>query len=108
MTWTRSDVSRRSKAKMDVSRRTWTKAEIRAARQAPLQPILEQLGYQLEPRANDNYAVTGMRGDEIVIKDHYWNCPGTELAGNAIDFLMRIHGASFHEAMQQLTQPSRL
>jgi hypothetical protein len=40
-------------------------------------------------------------------KDHYWNCPGTELAGNTIDFLMRIRGATFHEAMQQLTQPRR-
>jgi hypothetical protein len=26
-------------------------------------------------------------------------------AGNAIDFLLRIHGATFHEAMQQLTRP---
>ena len=97
MTWTRSDLSRRS----------WTKAEIRAARQAPLQPVLEQLGYRLEPRPNDNYAITGQRCGEIIIKDHYWTCPGTELAGNAIDFLMRIRGATFHEAMQQLIQPRR-
>ena len=98
MTWTRSELSRRS---------SWTKAEIRAARQIPLQPVLEQLGYQLEPRGNDNYAITGQRCGEIIIKDHYWNCPGTELAGNAIDFLMRIRGATFHEAMQQLVQPMR-
>ena len=96
MTWTRSDVSRRS---------AWTKAEIRSARQIPLQPVLEQLGYRLEPRANDNYAITDRQGGEIVIKDHYWHCPETGLAGNAIDFLMRIRGATFHEAMQQLTEP---
>ena len=98
MTWTRSDVSHRS---------TWTKADIRAARQTPLQPILEALGYRLEPRANDNYAITGQWCGEIVIKDHYWNCPGTDLAGNAIDFLILIRGATFQEAMQQLTQPRR-
>lgn len=85
---------------------TWTRSEIRAARQMPLQPVLERLGYRLEPRANDNYVITGQRCGEIIIKDHYWNCPGTELAGNAIDFLMRIRGASFHEAMTQLTQPT--
>ena len=97
MTWTRSDVSRRS----------WTKADIRAARQIPLQPVLEQLGYRLEPRANDNYAILGQKCGEILIKDHYWHCPGKELAGNAIDFIMLIRGATFHEAMQLLTQPGR-
>jgi hypothetical protein len=86
---------------------TWTRSEIRAARQIPLQPVLEQLGYRLEPRPNDNYAISGQQCGEIVIKDHYWNCPETGQAGNAIDFLMRIRGATFHEAMQQLTQPRR-
>jgi len=86
---------------------TWTRSEIRAARQIPLQPVLENLGYRLEPRANDNYAITGQRCGEILIKDHYWHCPGTELAGNAIDFLMHIRGATFHEAMQQIVQPPR-
>ena len=85
---------------------TWTRSEIRAARQAPLQPILETLGYRLEPRANDNYAINAQCG-EIVIKAHYWNCPATGQAGNAIDFLMRIRGSSFHDAMTQLTQPTR-
>jgi hypothetical protein len=86
---------------------TWTRSEIRSARQIQLQPVLEQLGYRLEPHSNDNYVITGQRCGEIIIKDHYWTCPGTELAGNAIDFLMRIRGATFHEAMQQLTQPRR-
>ena len=88
MTWTRSDLSRRS----------WTKAEIRSARQIPLQPVLENLGYRLEPRPNDNYAIAGQPCGEIIIKDHYWLCPDTGLAGNAIDFLMRIRGATFNEA----------
>ena len=86
---------------------TWTRSEIRAARQSSLQPVLEKLGYRLEPRTHDNYAITGQRCGEIIIKDHYWHCPDTGLAGNAIDFLMQIRGATFHEAMQQLTQPRR-
>ena len=56
---------------------------------------------------NRHSTITGQRCGEIIIKDHYWHCPETGLAGNAIDFLMRIRGATFHEAMQQLTQPKR-
>lgn len=97
MTSSRSALSRPS---------SWSKGDIRCARQTPLKPVLEQLGYRLEPRANDNYAISAQCG-EIVIKDHYWNCPATGQAGNAIDFLVLIRGASFHEAMTQLTQPTR-
>jgi hypothetical protein len=106
--WTKADVSRRSAwTKADVARRNpWSKDDIRCARQAPLKPVLEQLGYRLEPRTNDNYAINAQCG-EIVIKAHYWNCPATGQAGNAIDFLMRIRGSSFHDAMTQLTQPTR-
>jgi hypothetical protein len=39
----------------------------------------------------------------IVVKDHYWVCADTGDAGNAIDFLVRIKGTSFHEAMRLLT-----
>ena len=97
MIWSQSDLSRRS---------PWTKADIRSARQAQLKPVLESLGYRLEPRANGNHLITG-QPNEIVIKDHYWNCPTTGQAGNAIDFLVKIKGISFHEAMKHLTQPYR-
>ena len=40
MIWKRSDMSRRS---------AWTKADIRRARQTPLKPVLEHLGYRLQP-----------------------------------------------------------
>ena len=86
---------------------TWNRSEIRAARQIPLLPVLEKLGYRLEPRGNDNYAITGQPGGEILIKDHYWHCPATGQSGNTIDFLMRIRGDTFQDAMQQLSQPTR-
>ena len=102
MTWTRSDLSRRS---------SWTKAEIRAARQAPLKPLLERLGYRLSPTGEGNYLVVGLAG-EVVIKQNYWVClddgsvgpaPAPEaMSGNAIDFLVKVQGMSFREAMRLL------
>lgn len=90
--WNRSDVSRRS---------AWTKADIRRARQIPLKPVLERLGYRLEPRPNGNYAICGL-AHEIVVKDHYWVCPDSGDAGNAIDFFVRVKGTSFNEAIRLL------
>jgi hypothetical protein len=51
---------------------------------APYKPLIENLGYRLEPRSNGNYAIHGL-SPEIVLKDHYWVCPDTGAAGNAID-----------------------
>ena len=93
MIWNRSDVSRRS---------AWTKADIRRARQTPLKPVLEHLGYRLQPLPNGNYLLAGL-SPQIVVKDHYWVCADTGTAGNAIDFLVRVKGASFNEAMRLLT-----
>jgi hypothetical protein len=93
MIWNRSDVSRRS---------AWTKADIRRARQTPLKPVLEHLGYRLQPLPNGNYLLAGL-SPQIVVKDHYWVCADTGAAGNAIDFLVRVKGASFNEAMRLLT-----
>lgn len=42
-------------------------------------------------------------GNKIVIKEHYWNCPDTGQAGNAIDFLMKIRSVTFNEAMTMLS-----
>jgi len=80
----------------------WNRSEIRRARQTPLKPILERLGYRLNPMANDNYVIIGFSPD-IVVKDHFWVCADTGDAGNAIDFFVRIKGTSFHKAMRLLT-----
>jgi len=93
MTWSPHDMSRRS---------PWTKADIRRARQAHLKPVLELLGYRLLPRPGGNYIIAGL-ANEIVIKEHYWNCPATGAAGNAIDFLVQIRDVTFNEAMTMLT-----
>jgi hypothetical protein len=92
----------RNEAKTNLSRsNAWTKADIRRARQITLKPVLEKLGYRLDPAKNGNYAVLDIT-PEIVIKDHYWVCAETGSAGNSIDFLVKIRGASFSDAMALL------
>lgn len=81
---------------------TWKRVDVRAARQTPLKPILESLGYRLEPRQDDNYLVLGL-SDEILVKEHYWVCTDDGSAGNTIDFLVNIKGMTFSEAMHLLT-----
>jgi hypothetical protein len=104
MIWKQSDVSRRSAwTKADMSRRSaWTKADIRRARKTPLKPVLEHLGYRLQPLPGGNYLVAGL-APEIVVKEHYWICTDTGSAGNAIDFFVQIKKTSFNEAMRLLT-----
>ena len=80
----------------------WNRSDIRRARQTPLKPVLEQLGYRLQPLQNGNYLVSGL-SPQIVVKDHYWICADTGSAGNAIDFFVRVKKTSFNEAMLLLT-----
>ena len=80
----------------------WNRSDIRRARQTPLKPLIENLGYRLEPRPNGNFAIAGL-SPAIVVKDHYWVRPDTGEAGNAIDFFVRVKGTSFKEAMRLLT-----
>jgi hypothetical protein len=98
MIWKRSDMSRRS---------AWTKADIRRARQTPLKPVLEHLGYRLQPLQSGNYLVAGL-APEIIVKDHYWICTDTGAAGNAIDFLVRVKKASFNDALRLLLADATL
>jgi hypothetical protein len=37
----------------------------------------------------------------LIVKDSYW--PERNLAGNLIDFFMRVLGLSFHDSMCQIT-----
>ena len=79
----------------------WTREQIRAARLAPLAPILEKRGLQLLPREAGNYLLPAFPG--LIIKDSYWRWPERNLAGNAIDFHVQVLGMSFHDAMRELT-----
>ena len=90
--WTKADVSHRS---------TWTKADIRNARKVILKPVLEALDYQLEHTVGENYKVMGLSRD-ITIKAGYWICHDDGTSGNAIDFVTKIDGKSFAQAMQIL------
>ena len=39
----------------------------------------------------------------LILKDSYWRWPQREMAGNAIDFFVKVLGLSFNDAMRQIT-----
>lgn len=92
MIWNRDDVSRRS---------PWTKTDIRRARQVELRPVLEKLGYRLQPLPNDNYRVIGLF-PEVIVKAGFWTRPEDGKGGNAIDLLVHVKRLSFNEAVRLL------
>jgi hypothetical protein len=94
----------------------WTREQIRAARLAPLLPLLQRRRLQLRQRDAGNYEATDYLG--LLLKDGYWRWPGRGLAGNcsprptwfttfyvAIDFCMKLLGLSFHNSMHEITRP---
>jgi hypothetical protein len=82
----------------------WTREQIRAARMAPLAPLLQKQGLQLIEREAGNLSLPAYPG--LIVKDSYWRWPERDLAGNAIDFFMRVLGRSFHDAMRQIHAPN--
>jgi len=80
----------------------WTREQIRAARLAPLPPVLEKRGLALCETGGGNYRLANFPG--LIVKDAYWRWPERELAGNAIDFCTQVLHLSFHDAMRALTQ----
>ena len=79
----------------------WSREQIRAARLAPLVPLLRQRGLQLVEREAGNFLLPAYPG--LIVKDSYWRWPQRDRAGNAIDFFVQILGHSFHNAMSQIT-----
>jgi hypothetical protein len=79
----------------------WSREQIRAARLAPLVPLLQQHGLQLIAREAGNFILPAYPG--LIVKDSYWRWPERNLADNAIDFHVQILGHSFHEAMRKIT-----
>jgi hypothetical protein len=80
----------------------WSREQIRAARMVVLPPLLERRGLALRDRGDGNMEVVQYQG--LLLKASYWRWPDRNLAGNAIDFYMKVIGASFNEAMRELTQ----
>ena len=81
----------------------WTREQIRAARMAPLVPLLRRRNFQLIELMADNFELAAYKG--LLIKDSYWRWPERNQAGNAIDFFVQVLGLSFNDAMRQITQP---
>ena len=79
----------------------WTREQIRAARLAPILPLLQRRGLQFRQRDAGNYEALDYPG--LIVKDSYWRWPERNLAGNAIDFHVQVLGLSFHDAMRQIT-----
>ena len=80
----------------------WTREQIRAARIAPLVPLLQQRGLQLIARNADNFILPAYPG--LIVKESIWRWPQRHLAGNAIDFHVQVLGLSFHDAMRQIAR----
>lgn len=81
----------------------WTREQIRAARLAPLVPLVEKRGLAVCETGGGNFLVSAYPG--LIVKDCYWRWPERELAGNAIDFCVQVLRLSFHDAMRELTGP---
>ena len=79
----------------------WAREQIRAARLAPLVPLLQRRGLLLVERDAGNYELPAHPG--LIVKDSYWRWPERDLAGNAIDFFTQVLGMSFHDAMRAIT-----
>ena len=79
----------------------WTREQIRAARIAPLVPLLQRRGLPLVEREAGNYELPAHPG--LIVKDSYWRWPERDLAGNAIDLFTQVLGMSFHDAMRAIT-----
>lgn len=99
----------------------WSKEDIRLARKANLPPLLIRRGYRLQPTGNDNYIIVPAPDDEnvptcpersrracpepsravgLIVKLNYWTWPDREMAGNTIDFFVKVEGKTFHQAME--------
>ena len=79
----------------------WTREQMRAARIAPLVPLLQRRGLILVEREAGNYELPSHPG--LILKDSYWRWPERDLGGNAIDFFTQVLGMSFHDAMRTIT-----
>ena len=79
----------------------WTREQIRAARLAPLAPLLQKRKLQLVEREVGNFILPAYPG--LIVKESYWRWPERNLAGNAIDFCVQVLGLSFHDAMRLIT-----
>ena len=79
----------------------WTREQIRAARLAPLDPLLQKRRLQLIEREAGNFELPAFPG--LIVKESYWRWPQRDKAGNTIDFFVQVLGLSFQQAMREIT-----
>ena len=80
----------------------WSREQIRTARMVELAPLLRKRGLSLYDRRDGNWEVREYHG--LLLKASYWRWPDRNLAGNAIDFYTKVLGASFSDAMKEITE----
>ena len=78
----------------------WSREQIRAARKVALSPLLQKRGIALRDRGGGNMEAVPYRG--LLLKASFWRWPDRDLAGNPIDFYVKVLGLSFHDAMKEL------
>lgn len=74
---------------------------VRRARAADLVAFLQAKGYRLKREGSGNYRVVGHQGLIVQGSRWYWHSHGT--GGNAVEFLMRVLGYPFRDAVLELS-----
>lgn len=81
----------------------WTREQIRQARLALLLPLLQRAQIETVEAEAGNYLLPQYPG--LLVKASYWRWPNRDLAGNAIDFFVKVMGLSFQQAMKRIIIP---
>ena len=81
---------------------SWTREQIRVARKADLELLLEARGHLMIEQGGGNCRVPDFPG--LIVKESYWRWPERNQSGNAIDFHTQILKWSFHDTMRALTR----
>jgi hypothetical protein len=87
---------------MTSARCKWSRQQIRAARAAPLPPLLLREGLRLREAPGGNVELVDYAG--LVVKQSYWRWPERNMHGNAIDLFVNVLGFSFAQAMERILQ----
>jgi hypothetical protein len=90
---------------MNPTKYKWSADNIRQARKTDLVPLLTGRGYLLQPATNGNFRIMPNSNNPaspagLIVKLHFWLWPEQHIAGNTIDFFMKIEGLSFNDAMR--------
>ena len=85
---------------MTHSNHRWTRQQIRSARIAPLLPLLQKQAISFVEKDAGNFELPAFPG--LILKESYWRWPERDLAGNTIDFFIKVLGFSFNDAMRHI------